>query len=424
MAASVILAAGKGTRMRSELPKVLHRLMGAPLLEYVLEKVEALGCDPRVVVVGFGQEKVKAEFPERGVTWAHQSEQRGTGHAARVGMDALGSFSEDVLVLNGDLPLLEVATLRSLLDHHRARKAEVTVLTCQMADPTGYGRILRDPQSGALRDIREEKDADAASRAIREANVGTYVFRRQVFQEAFARTRTDNRQGEYYLTDVVVEAARAGARVETFAVPDGPQIAQVNSRREMAEVAALVREQLLLAYMESGVSIDDPSTTYIEKGVRIGRDARIYPFTYIERGVDIGPGCEVGPFSHLRPGAVLEEGASIGNFVEVKASRLGPRVKARHLSYIGDASIGEEANIGAGTIFANYDGKRKNSTVVKKRAFIGSGTILVAPVTVGEEAITGAGAVVTRGHDVVDRDVVVGVPARSLKRGGTTPGQE
>jgi bifunctional UDP-N-acetylglucosamine pyrophosphorylase/glucosamine-1-phosphate N-acetyltransferase len=417
MAMAVILAAGKGTRMRSELPKVLHRLMGAPLLEYVLESVETLGCDPRVVVAGYQREKVQAEFNGRGVTWAFQDEQLGTGHAASVGIAALGDRPGDVLILNGDLPLLESSTLHGILNHHSKTGADVTVLTCQMEKPTGYGRILRDTRSGLLKDIREEKDADDGIRAVREANVGTYVFRSQVFRDAYQRVRPENRQKEYYLTDVVVEAARGGARVETFPVEDGPQIAQVNSRREMSRVAALVRGRLLDAYQDQGVTIDDPATTFIEKGAVIGRDTHIYPFTYIARGVEIGPACEVGPFTHLRTGAVLEEGASVGNFVEVKASRIGPHAKARHLSYIGDATVGEGVNIGAGTIFANFDGRRKNPTVVKRRAFIGSGTILVAPVTVGEEAVTGAGAVVLHNHDVADRDVVVGVPARSLRAG-------
>jgi len=415
MAMSVILAAGKGTRMKSEQPKVLHRLMGGPILEYVLEKVEALGCDPRVVVVGYLHEKVEAEFPDRGIHWALQEKQLGTGHAARVGIDSVPGYQGDVLVLNGDLPLLEESTLRGILQHHTSAGADVTALTCHMKDPTGYGRIIRDPEKGTLRDIREEKDTDESTRAIHEANVGTYVFRASTFQEAFQRTGTENKQGEYYLTDVVVEAARMGARVETFSIDDGPQIAQVNSRRQMAEVGALIRRRLLDEYMDSGVTIDDPLTTYIEKGVRIGRDSRIFPCTHIERGVQIGEGCEVGPFTHLRPGTNLEEGASIGNFVEIKASQIGPGTKVRHLSYVGDASVAEGVNIGAGTIFANYDGKKKNRTIVKRGAFIGSGTVLVAPVTVGEEAVTGAGAVVTKNHDVPDRDIVVGMPARSLR---------
>ena len=416
MVMSVILAAGKGTRMRSDLPKVLHRLMGSPILEYVIEKVEALGCDPKAVVVGYRQELVRAAFTERGIIWAHQAHQKGTGHAASVGMEAAPGFTGDVLILNGDLPLLEMATLEGILQRHRQSKADVTVLTCEMIRPTGYGRIIRDKKTGSLQDIREEKDADEATRAIREANVGTYVFKAPVFRDAFLRTRCDNAQGEYYLTDVVVEAARSGARIETFPVPDGPQIHQINSRREQAEVSAIIRKRLLEEHMDAGVTVEDPLTTYIEKGVRIGRDTRIYPYTYFERGTEIAPGCEVGPFAHLRPGTFLREGASIGNFVEIKASEIGERTKARHLTYIGDAQVGSDVNIGAGVIFANFDGKKKSRTIVKQRAFIGSGTILVAPVSIGEEAVTGAGAVVTKNHDVPDRDVVIGVPARSLHR--------
>lgn len=414
MVMAVILAAGKGTRMRSDLPKVLHRMMGAPLLEYILDNVAAAGCRPVVAVVGHRRDLVEAKFRGLEVTWANQAEQKGTGHAASVGLDAVKDFDGDVLILNGDLPLLEIETLKGIVAQHQKAGAQATILTCEMEQPYGYGRVLRDQKTGAFRGICEEKDADERTRAIREANVGTYVFQSRIFREAYRRTRPENRQGEYYLTDVVVEAAKSGGRVETFPVADGPQIAQINSRRDLAEVSALVRQRILNQYMEAGVTIEDPASTYIEKGVSIGRDARILPFTYIERGVEIAERAEVGPFVHLRPGTILEEGASIGNFVEIKASRIGRNAKARHLSYIGDATIGEEVNIGAGTIFANYDGKRKSATVVKRGAFIGSGTILVAPVTVGEEAVTGAGAVVTRNHDVADRDVVVGVPARSL----------
>ncbi len=414
MTMAVILAAGRGTRMRSDLPKVLHRLMGAPLLEYAVDNVTALACRPVVVVVGHRHELVEAEFRGLGITFANQAEQKGTGHAASVGIEAVKDFDGDVLILNGDLPLLELATLKGIVAHHQKTGAHATILTCEMSQPYGYGRILRDSKTGGFRGICEENDADEKARAIREANVGTYVFQSKVFREAYRRTRPENRQGEFYLTDVVAEAAKSGGRVETFPVEDGPQIAQVNSRQELAEVAALVRRNILNRYMDAGVTVEDPRSTYIEKGVSIGRDARILPFTYIERGVEIASGAEVGPFTHLRPGTILEEGASIGNFVEIKSSRIGRKAKARHLSYIGDATIGEDVNIGAGTIFANYDGKRKSPSVVKRGAFIGSGTILVAPVTVGEEAVTGAGAVVTRNHDVADRDVVVGVPARSL----------
>ncbi|MBI4583920.1 MAG: bifunctional N-acetylglucosamine-1-phosphate uridyltransferase/glucosamine-1-phosphate acetyltransferase [Planctomycetes bacterium] len=414
MVMSIILAAGKGTRMVSDLPKVLHPLMGAPLLEYMLDKVEALGCSPNAVVVGYKHELVRAAFPGRHVIWAHQHEQLGTGHAATMGVEAL-PLDGEALILNGDLPLLTLKTLEGLLAAHRQNAADVTLLTCVKSDPYGYGRIQRHDKTGKVVAIAEEKDASPEVKRIKEINVGVYVFRMPVFRECYAQVRPDNVQKEYYLTDVVVAASRLGKRLETCATSTEEEIAQVNSRGEMAQVSRLIRLQILEDLMAQGVTIDDPHTTYIEKGVRIGKDARILPFTYIERGVDIAPGCEIGPFTHLRPGTVLQEGASLGNFVEIKASVIGEETKVRHMTYIGDATIGKKVNVGAGTIFANFDGRQKNKSVVKDGAFIGCGTIFVAPVTMGEEAVTGAGAVVTKGKNVPDRTVVVGVPARPLQ---------
>ncbi len=414
MVMSIILAAGKGTRMVSDLPKVLHPLMGAPLLEYMLDKVEALGCSPNAVVVGFKHEVVREAFQGWRVIWALQKEQLGTGHAAMIGVEALPKEGE-VLILNGDLPMLNPKTLEGLLAVHRQNAAEVTVLTCIKSDPYGYGRIQRHPKTGKVIAITEEKDASPEVKGIKEINVGVYVFSMPVFRECYAQVRPDNAQKEYYLTDVVVAASRLGKRLETYATSTEEEIAQVNSRSEMAQVSRMVRLQILEEFMSQGVTIDDPYTTYIEKGVRIGMDARILPFTYIERGVDIAPRCEIGPFTHLRPGTILHVGASLGNFVEIKASVIGEETKVRHMAYIGDATIGKRVNVGAGTIFANFDGRQKNKSVVKDGAFIGSGTIFVAPVTMGEEAVTGAGAVVTKGKNVPDRTVVVGVPARPLR---------
>jgi bifunctional UDP-N-acetylglucosamine pyrophosphorylase/glucosamine-1-phosphate N-acetyltransferase len=438
MLAVVVLAAGKGKRMRSELPKVLHPLLGAPLLEHVLKKGEALAADLLVVVIGHGRDEIQAAFEGRGIIWAVQEEQLGTAHAAHVGVEAAleaclpgtaprpadgpsgdprGTVEADleVLILNGDLPLLEEATIRRLLEHHRQSAADVTILTCEKRDPTGFGRIIRE-SDGTLCGIIEEPDADVATRAIREVNVGTYVFRTSAFRRFYQAIGRTNRQGELYLTDVVVEAARAGRRVETTSAGDESETAQVNSRLELAAAGEILRRRLLEEYMEAGVTIDDPLTTYIEVGVKIGPDSRIRPFTVISSGVEIGRGCEVGPFAHLRPGTRLEAEVRIGNFVEVKNSRLGRRTKAQHLAYVGDGEVGEDVNIGAGTIFANFDGKVKSKTVVKDRAFIGSGTVLVAPVTVGEGAVTGAGAVVLRHRHVADGEVVAGVPAKPLKK--------
>ncbi len=418
MVMSVILAAGKGTRMVSDLPKVLHSLVGAPLLEYAVEKVEALGCDPRVVVIGYRKEAVEAALPDRGLVWAHQDEQLGTGHAAATGVEKLPDEGE-VLVLNGDLPVLRIETLRELVETHQREGAALTVLTCEKSDPHGYGRIIRSGVRGAVVDIVEEKDADEETRKIPEINVGVTIFSLPVFRECYARIGRDNAQDEYYLTDVVVEAARAGHKICTVTTREEWEIEQVNSRREMASVAKLVRRQILDDLMDNGVTIDDPDSTFVEKGVKIGKDSRILPFTHISRGVEIEAGCEVGPFTRLRPGTVLRRGASIGNFVEIKGTDFGSGSKARHLAYIGDTTVGERVNFGAGTVVANYDGRKKHRTQVDDGAFIGCGTVLVAPVRVGRNAMTGAGAIVTRGRDVADGEVVVGVPAKPLKKRDT-----
>jgi bifunctional UDP-N-acetylglucosamine pyrophosphorylase/glucosamine-1-phosphate N-acetyltransferase len=435
MRAVVVLAAGKGTRMRSDRPKVLHELLGLPLLAYPLEAASAVGVTQRVVVVGHGREKIRERFggsalgdgkSSGGLVWAVQDPQLGTGHAAHCGVEALveslkiGSSKSklddlQVLVLNGDLPLLRVETLTALVERHESSGAAATLLTCEKENPRGYGRIVR-AAGGAFETIVEEPDADAATREIREVNVGTYVFRASAFREFFPRTKAENRQGEYYLPDVAVVAARAGLRVETFSVEDETETAQVNSRSELARAGEILRARILDDLMASGVTIDDPRTTYIESGVRIGRDSRILPFTVIQRGVEIGENCEVGPFAHLRAGTKLEAHASIGNFVEIKKSVIGPGSKVRHLSYVGDGIVGRDVNIGAGTIFANYDGVRKSTTQVQDGAFIGSGTVLVAPVTIGKGARTGAGSVVLRNRDVPDGETVAGVPAKRIEK--------
>jgi bifunctional UDP-N-acetylglucosamine pyrophosphorylase/glucosamine-1-phosphate N-acetyltransferase len=421
MLMSVILAAGKGTRMHSDLPKVLHPLLGAPMLEYLIEKTEALESAPRVVVVGYQRQAVEAAFEGRGLVWAHQEEQLGTGHAAHVGVEGglaaqPAAGSGDAIVLNGDLPLLRIETLKRLVETHRRSSADLTILTCEKTDPRGYGRIIRDAKSARLVDIIEERDADESTRRLREINVGVYVFKVPVFRESYARIDRKNAQGEYYLTDVVVNAARAGKRVETARVEDESEIAQVNSRREQAAVVRRLRQEILDGFMDRGVTIVDPETTYIENGVRIGKDTTILPFTYIRRGVEIGSGCQVGPFVQLRPGVRLAQDVHVGNFVEIKNSNVGAGTKISHLAYVGDSDVGASVNIGAGTIVANYDGKKKHRTVVEDGAFIGSGTVLVAPVRVGRNSVTGAGAVVTKNRDVAAGEVVVGVPARPIRR--------
>lgn len=426
----IVLAAGKGSRMKSDQPKLLHSLMGEPLLEYAIEKADELAPERLAVVIGYGRERILEKFSDRlfgadhEICWPVQEEQLGTAHAARVGIDALYpdgreagyEHSGEVLILNGDLPLLRSRTLQRMIDSHKDSNADITVLTCHKNDPAGFGRIIRgnagDNPDCSLVDIIEENDTDEESRKIREVNVGTYLLKPSVFFSYYESVGTENQQGERYLTDVVVEAARGGSKVETVSVEEESETAQVNSQGELAAAQTLMKNRLIEEHLEAGVQIDDPGTAYIEKGAVISPGARIHPFCVIRRGTEIGPGCEVGPFSHLRPGGVLEDGAKVGNFVEIKNSRLGAGSKTNHLSYVGDGDVGERVNIGAGTIFANYDGKNKNKTRVKDDAFIGSGSVLVAPVTVGKNARTGAGAVVLRGRDVPDGETVVGVPAR------------
>lgn len=405
--------------MRSEVPKVLHPLLGVPLLEHALESAEALSPARVVVVVGFQREMVQAAFPDRGLTWAVQAEQLGTAHAAHCGAQAaalsVDGGDPDLLVMNADLPLLSAETLRGLLSAHTSSGAAVSLLTCDLPNPRGYGRIVRD-SDGQICGIVEESDADEQAQRIHEINVGVYVFKASAFGEFYGKIDRENAQGELYLTDLIQLAARAGRTVASVKIESVEEVAQVNSRSDLAAASRILRERMLDEYMEAGVSIDDPSTTYIEKGVCIGRDARVLPFTVIRRGVEIAPGCQVGPFAHLRPGTRLADGVSIGNFVEVKNSSIGRNTKAQHLSYLGDGEIGEGVNIGAGTIFANYDGKVKSKTQVEDGAFVGSGTILVAPVRVGGGAVTGAGTVVLKNRNVADGEVVVGVPARSIKQ--------
>ena len=424
----VVLAAGKGSRMKSPIPKVLHLLMGEPLLEYAIEKADVLGPRCLSVVIGHGREEIREEFSGRQfgengeICWAVQEEQLGTAHAAKVGIESLFPDGEDsgdvgdVLIINGDLPLLRAETLQEMLDCHNESKADITVLTCVKSNPTGFGRIIRadssDDQDGQLQDIIEEGDADSTTREIKEVNVGTYLLKPSIFSRHYQSISANNQQGERYLTDVVVQAARSGDKVVTIPIKDEKDTSQVNNHQELAAAQGHMKDRLINEHLESGVQIDDPSNTYIEKGVEISPGAKIHPFCVIRRGCTIGPGCEVGPFSHLRPGVVLEEGAKVGNFVEIKNSRMGAGSKTNHLSYIGDGDVGERVNIGAGTIFANYDGENKNKTKVKDGAFIGSGSVLVAPVTVGKNARTGAGSVILRGRDVPDGETVVGVPAR------------
>lgn len=412
---AVVLAAGKGVRMRSERAKVLHEILGRPVLQFVLGNLREAGVEDVLVVVGHQAEKVKAAAP--GCRFVEQKEQKGTGHALLQAESELAGFTGDLFVLAGDAPLVGPKTLARMLDEHRLNARDATFLSACLDDPTGYGRVLRDRPGGKFLGFVEEVDATPEQRLIPESNSGEYVFRCPGVFGALRDVRPDNKKGELYLTDALRVLVSRGRTVDACRSTQPVEIYGINSRRDLVAATNFIRWKVLERHMDQGVTVVDPSTTFIEEDVTIGEDTVIQPFTVIRRDVRIGRGCEVGPFAQIRPGTVLEDGAEIGNFVEVKKSKVGARTKAKHLSYIGDAVLGRDVNIGAGTITANFDGEKKHQTIVEDGASTGSNTVLVAPVRMGKGARTGAGAVVVKG-DVAAGALVVGVPARPLGAGG------
>ncbi len=441
--AIVVLAAGRGTRMRSNLPKVLHRLAGKPMIGHVLDAIRQTPYAPVVVVVGYGAREVRAAAGD-GLLFAEQTEQLGTGHAVRQGMELVPDVDE-VIVVYGECPLVQAATLRRLVARHREAGAVMTIATAEVADPSGLGRIARDA-AGRFLAIVEEAVASPAEKQIREVNGGFYCFDARWLREELPRLPL-RPKGEYYLTDLVEVAVAAGRAVETVSA-DALEIIGINDRAQLAESAAALRQRICRKLMLDGVTLVDPATTYVDADVVVGRDTIIHPNTMLAGRTTVGEGCElgpnsqvidsrvgpncrvwasvlesatleagvtVGPFSHLRPGVYLEAGAELGNYVEMKNTRVGAGTKAHHVSYLGDADIGPSVNVGAGTITCNYDREtgRKSRTVVEAGASLGSDTMLVAPVRVGPGAMTGAGSVVTR--DVAAEQLVAGVPARPLR---------
>jgi bifunctional UDP-N-acetylglucosamine pyrophosphorylase/glucosamine-1-phosphate N-acetyltransferase len=423
----VVLAAGKGTRMRSARPKVLHRIAGASLIDYVLDAAETLSPRSTTVVVGYQAEAVKAALAaRRDITFVVQEPQLGTAHALLAAEATLNGASGILVLLSGDVPLLSAQTLRNLIDRHTATRASATVVTATVARPDGYGRIVRSGEQIAR--IVEDKDATPTEREIREINAGIYAFALDGLFDAVRRVAAHNAQREYYLPDIIAAYRAANRLVETIPVSNADEILGINSRMELAAVGRLMRQAKNAELMAAGVTIDDPATTYIDRHVTIGVDTVIRPGVSIEGQTAIGGGCElhsgvrvvdsrlgdrvtilnhsvivdadiesdvsIGPFAHLRPRVLVSKGAKVGNFVEMKQAVLGAGSKAMHLSYLGDAAIGANVNVGAGTIVCNYDGERKQKTTIGDGAFIGSDTQLIAPVTVGENAYVGTGTTV------------------------------
>lgn len=429
--AAVILAAGKGTRMKSKAPKVLHEICGSSMLSYVLESVAAAGVEQQIVVVGFGAELVSQEVAGKGQV-VLQAEQLGTAHALLQARPLLKEFSGQLLVLCGDTPLIEPDTLKRLVESHRAAGSVATVLTAMVEDPTGYGRVIRDVQ-GQVKRIVEQKDASPEEIKVQEINTGIYCFESAGLFEDLEKVTPANAQGEYYLTDIIKTCAAEGRSIGAVLLVDQAEAAGVNDRVQLAEVERVIRSRVLVELMKSGVTVVDPQSTFIDRGVRIGRDTTIYPFTFIEGNTTVGEDCvigpdtrlvnsvvgsgvtiqnsivlesyiqdrcSIGPFSYLRPETRLGQDVKVGDFVEIKKSDIGNGSKVPHLAYVGDATVGMKVNIGAGTITCNYDGQKKWPTHIGDRAFIGSNTNLVAPVKIGAGATTGAGSTITR--DVPD----------------------
>jgi len=441
---SVILAAGQGTRMRSNLAKVLHPLLGRPMLQYALEAAQQVGGSKPVVVVGRDAEAVQQAFGAA-ADFVLQEEQLGTGHAVMQAEPLLRGQSDWVLVSYADMPLLTVETLRKVVQIQQAHSGPITMLSLMADDPRGFGRVVRDAE-GRVRGIVEEAQATPEQLGIHELNAGLYCFAADWLWEALHRIQLSPK-GEYYLTDLVEIAIRDGLSVQAHILEDAEEGIGVNNRIHLAEAEAILRKRINRKWMLEGVTLVDPATTYIEPDVTIGQDTMIWPNTYLQGATKIGAACsigpntiirdsvvgehstvlasvledaivedyvEVGPFSHLRSGAHLAQGVHLGNFGEVKNSYLGPGTKMGHFSYIGDATIGAEVNIGAGTITCNFDGEKKNHTEIEANVFIGSDTMLVAPVKLGEGARTGAGSVVTK--DVPSYTLAVGVPARPIRK--------
>ncbi len=443
---AIILAAGQGTRMKSRLPKVLHTLLGKPLVFYSMEAAKAITNRKPIVVVGHGAAQVKEALADS-VDYVEQKQQLGTGHAVRQAEGALGGFDGLVLVISADMPLLRKETLSALLQVQMSNQGPMSLLTVMGEDSRGFGRIIRGVDN-SVSAIVEEADATLEELAIREYNVGAYCFQAAWLWQALKEIKTSSK-GEYYLTDVVAIARDQRKKVKAISVSEPSEAIGINTRLHMAEATALLRNRINEKWMSEGVTIIDPTSTYIEPEVLVGKDTTIWPNTYLKGRAWVGEYCqigpntmiqdsvvghrstvfysileyaivendvEMGPFCHLRKGAHLASHVHMGNFGEVKDSYLGQGTKMGHFSYIGNAKIGQNVNIGAGTITCNFDGENKNPTEIGSDVFIGSDTMLVAPLRIGDKAKTGAGAVVT--HDVENGEVVIGVPARPIKKKG------
>lgn len=400
MIKSIILAAGKGTRMKSDMPKVLHTIFDKALVGYVIDAVNNTGlADENFVIVGHQAERVE-EYINKNYDNAKcvlQSPQLGTGHAVSMALPYLKDFDGEVVILNGDLPLITSDTIKEFVEFHKDKKSDVTVMSANFDDPTNYGRIIRN-SDGTLNAIVEEKDTNPEQKKVKEINVGCYCLNWTKVKNAFNELKTDNAQGEYYLTDIVKWANNQKLSVNAYIIKDNDETFGINSKAHLAEATKMLNNRIIQKHLDNGVQIIDPATTWISPETEIGADTVIYPSCYINGKNKIGKHCKIGPFAHLRGDVVLEDYVKIGNFVEVKKTTIKSHTNACHLTYLGDSEIGSNVNIGAGTITANYNPltKVKSKTIIKDNVKIGSNSVLVAPVTIEEGANVGAVGVITK----------------------------
>jgi len=429
---AIILAAGKGTRMKSELPKVLHPVCGTPMLQHIINKLKKIDVEEIIVVIGHHADKIRAEIKDK-VTFVEQTEQNGTAHAVLQALPHLQNKQGTTLVITGDTPLIEDDTLETLLAEHTENSAKGTVLTAIQEEPTGYGRIVRNltnsDENGTVVSIVEEKDATPSQKEIKEVNTGIFAFDNESLIQGLPKIKNNNVQNEYYLTDIVSVFVNSNLPFGGFILKDSTEAMGINSRVQLSEAETIMRQRINKKHMENGVTIIDPSTTYIQNDVVIGHDTTIYPGTVITGSSVIGSGVtifsnteihnstigdtvtirqsvitdstvesnvQIGPFAHIRPNSEIKSKAKVGNFVEVKASSLGEGSKVNHLSYIGDAEVGSNVNVGCGTITVNYDGVKKHKTIIEDDSFIGCNTNLVAPVRVGKNSLVAAGSTITK----------------------------
>ncbi len=410
----IILAAGKGTRMKSELPKVLHQVCGRPMLSYVLDSVRLLRSLKTYVILGHKINLFK-DYLNKDIIAVHQKKLLGTADAVRCAEKYLKGFKGNLLVVCGDTPLLTRQTLSLLIKKRVSTKASCSFLSAVVDNPFGYGRVIRNNRKEVVA-IKEEKDAGASEKRVDEINVGVYCFYAPDLFKALKSVVKSKVKKEYYLTDVIQILKDKDLKVSTLQLKDMSESLGINTREDLALSERLMRQRILSRFMQQGVTIEDPQTTFIAADAKIGKDTRIRPFTVIEEQVKIGKRCIVGPFCRIRTETAIKDDVEIGNFTEISRTQMGSNCFMKHFSFLGDSFVGNGVNIGAGAVTANFDGKTKHVTHIKDGAFIGSDSILVAPVEVGSKAITGAGSVVTRGKKIPAGAIAVGVPAKIKKR--------